>query len=135
MDSINIGKMFDLDLIICILNNLPEQYDVALYKMESRLRLGDNDKDKLVIKNIQDKLNNQFERIKHNMDESDIKENQENKALMAYVKPFKGICNKRGKYGHTGMNCPNGNSATRHHNMVRGPCHYWGKHGHFRVSC
>jgi len=122
--------MSDLDLMIYIFNNLPEQYDVVLDGMESRLMLGYNDKDKLTIENIQDKLNNWFERIKHNMDESYIKEHQEDELLNVYVKPFKRNCNKCGRYGYERMNCPNGTSATRYPSMVIGLCHYCGKYGH-----
>ena len=63
--------MPDLDLMIHILNSLPEPYVVVLDGMEGTFMLGENDKDKLTI--IQDKLNNRFEHIRHNIDESDIK--------------------------------------------------------------
>ena len=59
IDSISLStKMTDQDFMIHVLNNLPEQYDVVLDGMESRLMLGDGDPNKLTIEDVRDKLNN-----------------------------------------------------------------------------
>ena len=69
MDSIEIsGKKSDLDFMIHILNNLPEVYDVVLDGMECRPILTEDGKNKLIIENICDKLNDRFERIKRNVE-------------------------------------------------------------------
>ena len=66
MDNIEISaKMSDLDFMIHVLNNLPEEYDVVLDGLENRLMLPESDSNKLTIENIRDKLNNRYERIKH----------------------------------------------------------------------
>ena len=44
--------------------------------------------------------------------------------LVAFVKQFKGSCNKCGKYGHKGAGCPNDSS-----------CWYCKRTGHRRDTC
>ncbi len=53
MDNIHIlAAMAEIDFMIHILNNLPEQYDVVLDGMESRLILDDLDQNKLTVEEI-----------------------------------------------------------------------------------
>ena len=54
--------------------------------------------DALTIEDIQDKLNNQFARIKAN-EENELEKNEE-KEFYAYKKQYKGLCTKCGEYGH-----------------------------------
>ena len=56
-------KMLDKDLVIHILNNLTEEYEVILGWMESRLMLKENDPNKLTIEDVQDKLSGGYDRI------------------------------------------------------------------------
>ena len=61
MDSVNIsGKMTDMDFIIHILSNLPEEYEVAIESLEERLEDTSN---KLSIEEVRTKLNARFARI------------------------------------------------------------------------
>ena len=100
MDNICLStKMSDQDFLIHILNNLPEEYDVVLDGLESRLMLDESDKNKLTIKDVQDKLNNRYERL--NERDKHIEE------IAMYTKTqYKGLCTKCGKYGHKGIQCP-----------------------------
>ena len=53
MDNIHISAaMADIDFVIHTLNNLPEQYDVVLDGVESRLMLDDLDQNKLTVEEI-----------------------------------------------------------------------------------
>ncbi len=64
IDNISLSaKMMDQDFVIHILNNLTEEYNVVLDGMESKLILAYADWNKLMVKYIQAKLNNQFERF------------------------------------------------------------------------
>lgn len=138
MESIHISTaMADIDFMIHILNNLPEEYDVVLDGMESRLMLDDSNPSKLTIEDIRDKLNNRFERI----DERSEQEEREVALAGYYGKAFKGLCNKCGKYGHKASECrsdktDNGKSV---HNGQNGKsniiCYHCGKPGHVRNQC
>lgn len=82
MDNISItARMTDVDFMIHILNNLPEDYDVVLDGLESRLMLKDGDPNKLTIEDVRDKLNNRYERLDERTEEV-----KEEKALAAYYK-------------------------------------------------
>ena len=65
MEDIHIATtMSDLDVLIYVLNNLPELYDVVLDGMESKLMLKDDDPGKLTIEDMRAKLNHRYERMK-----------------------------------------------------------------------
>ena len=128
MDSISLSsKMSDQDFMIHILNNLPESYDVILDGMESRLMLPDSDPNKLTIENIRDKLNSRFERIAKN--ESAREDEQ---ALAAYSKQYKGRCSKCGEYGHKSGDCKDDKKGG---SSFKGSCFYCGEKGHVIADC
>ena len=128
MDSISLSsKMSDQDFMIHILNNLPESYDVILDGMESRLMLPDSDPNKLTIENIRDKLNSRFERIANS--ESAREDEQ---ALAAYSKQYKGRCSKCGEYGHKSRDCEDDKKGG---SSFKGSCFYCGEKGHVIADC
>ena len=128
MNGISISsKMTDQDFMIHILNNLPEEYDVVLDGMESRLMLEESDSNKLTIENIRDKLNNRYERIIKN-EEADLEE----KALIAFKKQYKGRCSKCGEYGHKSGDWKCSESEN---NQDSRKCYYCGKPGHIKAQC
>ena len=83
IDSISLStKMTDQDFMIHVLNNLPEQYDVVLDGMESRLMLKDEDPNKLTIEDVRAKLNSRFDRI----DEREyVEKTEEEKAFAVFI--------------------------------------------------
>ena len=61
MNSVNIsGEMTDMDFIIHVLGNLPEEYEVAIQSLEERL---EDTSPKLEIEEVRMKLNARFVRI------------------------------------------------------------------------
>lgn len=131
MDSISLSsKMNDQDFMIHILNNLPEEYDVILDGMESRLMLPDSDPNKLTIENIRDKLNNRFERIAKNTEAK-----EEEKAFAAFSKQYKGRCGKCGDYGHKSSDCSENRKGDSSHSSFNGTCYYCGEKGHIKANC
>ena len=56
-----VGRMSDMELMIHVLNNLPEKYDVVLDSLETHLL--STGEDKLTFEALQEKLNSRFERI------------------------------------------------------------------------
>ena len=120
MEDIHIATtMSDLDFLIHVLNNLPDEYDVVLDGMEERLMLKDSDPKKLTIGDMRDKLNNRFERLKGRLNHAKEKDD------MALYANFKGNCTKCGKQGHKGTGCPNNRIV----------CWHCGKGGHIRSNC
>ena len=106
MEDIHIATiMSDLGCMIRVLNNLPEPYDVVLDDMEGRLVLEESDDSHLTIEDIRAKLSNRYEQVDDREHEKGDVEN--NKALYAGgSSQYKGSCNKCGKYGHKGTECP-----------------------------
>ena len=89
--------------------------------------LPDSDPNKLTIENIRDKLNNRFERIAKNTEAK-----EEEKALAAFQKQYKGRCGKCGEYGHKSGNCPENRKGNSSFN---GSCYYCGEKGHVKSNC
>ncbi len=57
MDNIDIvSKMTDCDLMIHIMNNLPEQYGPIVDNLEIRLMKKDDDPEKLTLDDLREKL-------------------------------------------------------------------------------
>ena len=97
-----VGKsnVTDIDMIIHVLSNLPEEYEVTVSELEERLK---STSDPLEIKEVRTKLNSRYQRLqKHGEKPEDIDE----KALVAFYKQFKGRCTNCGEIGHKSENCP-----------------------------
>ena len=108
MNKISLStQMSDQDFMIHVLNNLPEEYDVVLDGMESRLLLADSDPNKLTIEDVRAKVNNRFERI----EEREGKKG-ENDDVAFFTKDgkgggkFEGTCFHCGERGHKIWKCP-----------------------------
>jgi hypothetical protein len=123
MDSISLSsKMSHQDFMILILNNLLESYDVILDGKESRLMLADSDH-----REHPRQLSSRFERIVKN--ESAREEEQ---ALAAYSKQFKGRCSKCGEYGHKSGDCKDDKKGG---SSFKGSCSYCEEKGHVIADC
>ena len=92
----------DSQLKVHILNNLPVEYEGVIEQLEDKIS-------DLSIEEIEIKLSAKYQRIKKRMsgrrpnsrsysrDDDDV---DEETALSAYTKQFKGRCRNCGKYGH-----------------------------------
>eukprot|EP00956_Cyclotella_meneghiniana_P039716 scaffold177807_cov69-Cyclotella_meneghiniana.AAC.1 len=150
MNNVKIqGKtdMSDIDLIIHILSNLPEEYEVVVSKMEEKLK---ETPCTLTLEDVRNDLNSRFKRIlKHEEETTNDKglsartieqlAELDETALAAFIKQFKGLCNRCGKYGHKGVDCKhsqNNDSAGYDKDRGnRGQCYYCGKFGHQKADC
>jgi hypothetical protein len=79
----------DEDMIIHILNNLPEEYETVMEAMERQI-------DILLLPELKEELQNKYEKI---IKQHKGKPKKEETALIA-KKGFKGICRTCGKFGH-----------------------------------
>ena len=86
------NEMTNVDLIIHVLSNLPEEYEVAMSKLEEKLK---NTTTPLELEDVREKLNSGFERItKHSEESNDDKallsglKDINDKALAAFIKQF-----------------------------------------------
>ena len=94
--------MSDRDLMIHIMNSLPEQYDPVIDNLEIRLMKNEEDPDYLMLDSLREKLSDRYARI---MDKEDSK-SERDKGLSSSDQKFKGLCNICGKYGHKAKYCP-----------------------------
>ena len=134
------SDMTDVDVIIHVLSNLPEDYEVQVNELEEKLQ---DTSVTISIEDIRSKLNSRYARIQKNEETR-----EEEKALAAFRKQFKGLCNKCGQYGHksgdpkcpeSGQNQGGGTSQTNENSdqsqRIKGNCHYCGKYGHKKEDC
>ena len=100
-------EISDEDLMIHVLNNLPEEYDNLVEDLEDRIEASN---DPLTIKTLRERLRMKYERI---MKRKNVDEN-------ALIGQFKGTCRVCGKMGHKGYQCPdknkNANNKTQQRN-------------------
>ena len=91
--------MSDEDLMIHILNNLPQEYGLQVQKIEGNI----NQDDKLLeLEQVQSTLSLKFERLNvYNKDNTDDEEIEKT----SVTSKFKGCCNNCGKYGHKKQDC------------------------------
>ena len=136
------SDMTDVDLIIHILSNLPEEYEVAVSKLEEKLK---DTSTPLALEDVRTELSSRHERIMKHQDESTddkallsglrLKELDE-KALEAFVKQYKGYCYECGKYGHNGRDCSKDDDENNRGNWnVLGKCYHCGEKGHYKRDC
>lgn len=124
--------MSEVDLIIHILSNLPEEYEVAVSELEEKLK---NTSTPLSIETVREKLNSRYERMTKNAEAK-----EEEKALAAFKKQYKGRCSKCGEYGHKSADCSERNKSSGAGNSSEnkkfdGECYYCGKKGHRKSEC
>ena len=125
--------MSEVDLIIHILSNLPEEYEVAVSELEEKLK---NTSDPLTMETVREKLNSRYERMAKNAESK-----EEEKAFAAWKKQYKGRCGKCGEYGHKSGDCPENSdkpsSSTGNTNEKKfdGECYYCHKKGHRKADC
>ena len=127
VDAVNIsGKISDIDSIIHILGNLPEEYEVAIESLEERLEDTSN---KLSIEEVRTKLNARFARINKK------KEKTKDELGFQALEKKKPTCRNCGKTGHTHWKCPskpkNGVTSKSCLEIYSNKlCWYCGKPGH-----
>ena len=90
------SEITDEDLIIHILNNLPEEYENMVEAMEIELEDKTNP---LKLKTVRERLRSKYQQLKKRT------ETEANKALIARHQQFKGTCRNCGKYGHKAKDC------------------------------
>ncbi|EED87033.1 predicted protein, partial [Thalassiosira pseudonana CCMP1335] len=84
---------------------------------------------------VREKLNSRFERITKNAEAK-----EEEKALAAFKKQYKGRCSNCGEYGHKSGDCserdkPSSGTGNKTENRFNGECHYCHKKGHKKEDC
>ena len=97
--------------------NLPEEYEVTVNNISNDIKASRN----ISVEDVREQLNARFDWIKDHAKESERSPNEKALAelfgkldkldeagLVAFVKRFKGSCNKCGKYGHKGVDCRGG---------------------------
>ena len=141
-------KIDDDDLVIHILNNLPEKYDNLVENLEAKMSVSSP----LTLEELRVSLSLKFTKWKVRAEKngetgfdegSDDDEDEEETALMAnggFKKPFKGRCHSCGKFGHKSVECPNKNKRDNGGNggdkgRFNGKCFYCGKWGHMKQDC
>lgn len=97
-----VSKMSERDLMIHIMNSLPEQYDPVIDNLEIRLMKDVDDENYLTLDHLREKLSDRYARI---MDKEERRDERD-KGLRANDEYFKGTCHQCGKYGHRKQHCP-----------------------------
>ena len=127
--------------MICVLENLPEEYKVVVQGLKDKL------KDPLTaptIEQICTKLNVRYKRLIGKAEKI-----EEEQAFVAFCKQFKGTCNTCGKYGHKGLDCPErkennsegknegtgGKDRLSNDMKSKIRCYYCKKKGHMKADC
>ena len=127
------SDMTEVDVIIHILSNLPEEYEVAVSELENKLR---NTSIPLDMEEVRIVLGNRYNRITKNAENA-----AQEKAFAAFQKQYKGTCRKCGEYGHKSENCPNNKTSptesgtSTKSKKFKGNCNYCHKWGHKAVDC
>ena len=129
MNKVSIsGKtdMSEVDLIIHILSNLPEEYEVAVSELEEKLKDTSNPLD---METVRDKLNCRYERIAKNAETA-----EEEIALAAFMKEY-----KSSKENDT-KDCQDDTNESKKNDDGSGnwkgiKCWKCGEHGHKKSDC
>ena len=137
-------------LKVHILNNLPIEYEGVIKQLEDKIN-------ELSIEDVKIKLSTKYQRIKKRVsgrrqnsrsnghDDDNINEET---ALAAYTKTFKGRCRSCGKYGHKAADCQDdkekkSNGETKADDDKKGPtttkfqgrCKFCNIYGHKEADC
>ena len=130
------SEISDEDLMIHILNNLPEEYENMVETMEVEM---EDKMNPLKLKTLRERLRAKYQRLKKRNSTED------EKALLAHHQQFKGTCRNCGKYGHKARDCrdkeKNRNNQRNNANTdqrgpkINGKCNYCGKPGHMEKYC
>jgi len=125
------------DMMIHIMNNLPQEYDTVVEAMERKL---DDLVDPLTLRNLKNEILLKYNRIKKNKgmkEESENEEADEDTALVGYTKNFKGRCYNCGEFGHKKQDYHKLKNQANNSNTGRISriCFYCGKKGHKRSDC
>lgn len=144
-----VGKtdLTEVDLIIHILSNVPEDYEVVVSKIEEQLK---DLTTTVKLEDVRTDLSSRYKRIQKNEEETTNEKGLSSRtieqlaeldetALAAFIKQFKGLCSKCGKYGHKGADCKGSgqkdDSPYDKDRGNRGQCYYCGKFGHQKADC
>ena len=123
------------DLIIRILNSLPEGYEIEISQLEEKM----GSQSQPTLEDVREKLSLRYTRGKHNHDDDDAETvgGKEETALYAGSQ-FKGKCNFCGKYGHKQADCMEkklGKPKPKGTFRFNGYCRYCNKKGHKEFEC
>ena len=107
----NKSDMIEVDLIIHILSNLPEEYEVAVAELEKDMQ---SQSTPIKMEDVRRVLDSRFERFSKKVDSL-----EEDKPFVSWTKKqYKGICGKCGEYGHSSSNCTK-NSTNNNNNRFK----------------
>ena len=121
------NEISDEDMMIHIMNNLPQEYDTVVEAMERKLY---DLVDPLTLRNLKNELLLKYNRIKKNKgmkEESENEEADKDTALFGYTKNFKGRCYNCGELKKQDNNNRTG--------RFDGTCYYCEKRGHMESKC
>jgi hypothetical protein len=137
----------DMDLIIHILANVPETYEVQIDSTEDQIR---TDASKVDLDYVRTKLIEKHARdVKHQREGRSQRDQalaavgeyidthvNDEAAMVAFMKQFKGACNRCGAYGHKGVDCPKQRGANNNTGgPFKGKCYHCGEQGHMKRDC
>ena len=133
----------DDQLIVHIIHSVQlKEYDAIMDQLQNEFDTGTAKPD---LNAVKDRLRNKFNRMKRNIkgksdsDDSDDETNEES-ALYAGNKKFKGQCTHCGKWGHKSVDCfdkkgNKGKSYDSNKPKFNGKCYYCNKIGHRASDC
>jgi len=92
----------DEDMFIHILNNVPEEYDMEVKMLETKM---EDMIDPLTLQMIRDQLNLRYMRLKKRENGNNDDDTKEKEDTALFTNQFKGRCNYCGKIGHKAAKC------------------------------